>query len=88
MAADQLIFAPGFLAIFLPVLGVVKGKSWEENKRDVKGQYLDIVLMNWTIWPAFQIINFSLVPLNMQVVFVQVLAIIWNTYLSWKTSKK
>ena len=39
--------------------------------------------MNWQIWVPFQFLNFRLVPPNLQVAAANVIALVWNVYLSW-----
>lgn len=69
-------------------LGVVQGKDLNENIKEIKKHYPDILCNNYKLWPWVQLGNFYLVPLRFQVLAVQIVAIAWNTYLSWKTQAK
>ncbi|KAL3282232.1 hypothetical protein HHI36_005426 [Cryptolaemus montrouzieri] len=82
---DQLIFAPFGLILFLVSLGIVQGKHPTEIKQVLRDDYAEILIANYKVWPAIQLVNFYLIPLQHQVLFIQTIAIIWNTYLSWKT---
>uniref|UniRef100_A0A8C5S4H7 Mitochondrial inner membrane protein Mpv17 n=1 Tax=Laticauda laticaudata TaxID=8630 RepID=A0A8C5S4H7_LATLA len=76
MLLDQVGFAPCFLACFLTVAGTLNGLSLKENWSKLK-----------EIWPAVQVANFYFIPLNYRLPVVQCVAIIWNSYLSWKANK-
>ncbi|XP_044726677.1 protein Mpv17-like [Chrysoperla carnea] len=87
MCTDQIIFAPLFLASLLLIIGRLKCKKWEQNVDDVRAQYKDVILANYTVWPFVQLVNFTFVPVHMQVLLVQIAALFWNTFISWRTAK-
>jgi protein Mpv17 len=45
------------------------------------------LLANYMVWPAAHLINFSLVPLDLRILYVNVIAIFWTVYLSSMASK-
>ncbi|XP_068199506.1 protein Mpv17 isoform X2 [Antennarius striatus] len=87
MLMDQLCFTPGFLASFLCISGALNGLTVEENTNKLKRDYMDALLSNYSLWPAIQIVNFYFIPLQYRLVLVQIVAIGWNSYLTWKVNK-
>jgi FtsH-binding integral membrane protein len=47
----------------------------------------DIVVANWALWVPAQFVNFAVVPLKFQVLYSNVVALVWNVYLSYTTSR-
>ncbi|XP_044864754.1 protein Mpv17-like isoform X1 [Mauremys mutica] len=87
MALDQGAFAPCFLGCFLAIAGALNGLSAEENWAKIRRDYPDALLTNYYLWPAVQIANFYFIPLNHRLAVVQVVAVVWNSYLSWKANQ-
>ncbi|KAM4692762.1 mitochondrial inner membrane protein Mpv17 isoform 1-T2 [Discoglossus pictus] len=87
MLLDQGAFAPCFLGCFLTIAGALNGLSYKENVAKLKRDYKDAIITNYYIWPAVQVANFYFVPLNHRLAVVQCVAILWNSYLSWKANK-
>ncbi|XP_007241597.1 protein Mpv17 isoform X1 [Astyanax mexicanus] len=87
MLVDQVCFAPCFLATFLGISGTLNGLTVEENVAKLQRDYVDALISNYYLWPAVQIANFYFIPLHHRLAVVQVVAVVWNSYLSWKANK-
>ncbi|QDZ19434.1 Mpv17/PMP22 family protein [Chloropicon primus] len=83
---DQLVFSPVFIGTFLSCLTCLEGKPAEIIPR-LKAGWLDSLVLNWKIWVPFQLVNFRFVPQNYQVLFANLVALIWNTGLSFIANK-
>ncbi|GFF64515.1 putative integral membrane protein, Mpv17/PMP22 family [Aspergillus lentulus] len=79
VAADQLLFAPTMIGVFLSSMSVLEGGSPSEK---LERSYWPALKANWTVWPFLQLVNFALVPLQYRVLTVNVLNIGWNCFLS------
>jgi protein Mpv17 len=69
VAADQLLCAPIVTGIFLTSMSVMEGTNPKEKLERV---YWKALRANWSIWPAFQAVNLSMVPAQYQVLAVNV----------------
>ncbi len=85
VACDQGLFAPTFIGIFLSSMAVLEGSSPREK---LDKSYRTALTTNYMIWPFVQLVNFKLVPLEHRVLFVNVISIGWNCYLSYLNSAK
>jgi protein Mpv17 len=78
------VFAPSFIAVLVGSIGFLQEEQNILSK--LKREFPDILSANYKLWPAVQLINFYFVPLNYQVVLVQIVAVAWNSYVSFKTN--
>ncbi|EXJ96359.1 hypothetical protein A1O1_01485 [Capronia coronata CBS 617.96] len=83
VAADQIVFAPCNLALFLTTMSVMEGGDPKEKLRKT---WLPGLEANWVLWPAVQAVNFKMVPLQYQVLVVNMVSLGWNCFLSWLNS--
>ncbi len=82
LAADQLLMAPIFTGIFFTYQGLMERRSREEIFDRILTLTGPTLVMNYKVWPAAQLINFYLVPLQLRVLFLNGVGFWWNTFLS------
>ncbi|KAM3939634.1 peroxisomal membrane protein 2 [Leptodactylus fuscus] len=79
---DRLIIAPAFLLLFFVVINFLEGKNLTSLKRTLKERYWSSLKMNWKVWTPFQFINVNYVPVQFRVLFANMVALFWYTYLA------
>ncbi|CCE66031.1 hypothetical protein TPHA_0O00610 [Tetrapisispora phaffii CBS 4417] len=89
VGVDQLLFAPLSIPFYFICMSVLEHPTNKipvhvpEIKEKLNKLWLSTLLTNWKIWPFFQLINFSIIPLQFRLLTVNFMAIFWNTYLSY-----
>jgi protein Mpv17 len=83
VAADQLLFAPTNLFVFLSSMAIMEGSNPSEK---LEKSYITALTKNWMVWPFVQLVNFKFVPLEHRVLLVNVISLGWNCYLSYINS--
>merc|ERR1711916_357935 len=88
MLVDQCIFAPSIILTFFVATSAIEGKGPAEIKQKLDRDLLTAVKGNYVLWPAAQLINFTLIPTKFAVLYVSNVAVCWNTYICWLTSRE
>ncbi|KAJ6091919.1 hypothetical protein N7467_003888 [Penicillium canescens] len=86
VAFDQLIFAPFGLACFFTYMTIAEGGGRRALTQKFRDVYLPTLKANFVLWPAVQILNFRVVPIQFQIPFVSTVGIAWTAYLSLTNS--
>jgi hypothetical protein len=82
---DQFGFAVLFQSSFMGLLWFLEGRSnILENLKDVMP---NVLVANWSLWIPAMSFNFAFVPIKFQVLFGNVVALLWNTYLSYMSAQ-
>lgn len=85
VAVDQLFFAPIIgIPLYYTVMPLLELKTdsryiWKK----LLNNWWHTLRTNWLVWPLFQTLNFSVVPVHLRLTSVNVFSIGWNTYLSY-----
>ncbi|KAK7511535.1 TRAPP trafficking subunit Trs65-domain-containing protein [Phyllosticta citriasiana] len=88
VAFDQFLFAPVGLACFFTFMTVAEGGGKRAVTRKFQDVYVPALKANYVVWPAVQILNFRVMPIQFQIAsfllppFVSTVGILWTAYLS------
>lgn len=85
VAVDQLLFAPAFLVTFLSWLWTLEGDKSTTLLPRLKENVPSIVVANWSLWVPAQAANFYFIQPKYHVLFSNVVALVWNAYLSYSS---
>ncbi|XP_062138246.1 mpv17-like protein [Drosophila sulfurigaster albostrigata] len=88
MVLDQTCFAPPFTLFLSYLVPLVNGERHTTIVQRIREEYFSIMQRSYMLWPLAQVINFSVIPINYQVFYVQLVAVIWNCYLSIALNKQ
>lgn len=68
VAFDQLLFAPCGLAAFFTFMTVAEGGGQRAVQKKFQDVYVPALKANYIVWPAVQLINFRVMPIQFQIV--------------------
>lgn len=68
VAFDQFIFAPFGVALFFTAMTIAEGGGRRAVSNKLRDMYIPTLKANFIVWPAVQIVNFRLMPVQFQLV--------------------
>lgn len=84
--ADQVVYAPFSIALFLTFASVKQGGTIADIAQRTEDKMTQSFLSTWiadcTLWPFANFISFSFVPLNYRPTFVGITQLLWQSYMS------
>lgn len=80
---DTFIFGPVHLGAFFTYTGLVSGHSMQQVTKDLARDFVPAFVTEATVWPVIQTINFKLVPVQHQLLFVNFFCLLDSAWLSW-----
>ncbi|CAJ1934679.1 unnamed protein product [Cylindrotheca closterium] len=84
---DQFGFAVLFQPSFMSLLWFMEGRNGTQIQEQLVQVVPTVLVANWSLWIPAMSINFAYVPVQFQVLFGNVVALLWNTYLSYKSAQ-
>jgi len=85
---DNLFFQAAFLNLYLFTTSLMQGSSRQEAYDRCKRDFHDAWGWSMLFWVPAQAVNFSLVPVRYNAIFVSSANVVWQTFLAWMYNGK
>lgn len=83
IVVNQCIFTPLFNSYFFGMQAFLAGDNLSEVLERIKRTVPTSMANSVKLWPIVTAINFTFIPIEYRSVFAGVIAVGWQTYLSW-----
>mmetsp|Transcript_59 Transcript_59/g.94 ORF Transcript_59/g.94 Transcript_59/m.94 type:complete len:225 (-) Transcript_59:1101-1775(-) len=85
---DQTSYGPVCNILFMSFATLVlEGKTTQFLQSKLKYDYPKVQINGWKVWPLAALINYKFVPLEFRVLFINMVALCWSTYLLLRARK-
>lgn len=79
---DQTTYGPICNVLFMSFATLLlEGRSVSALRAKISRDYVSVQLNGWKLWPIAALINYQFVPLKFRVLFINVVALVWSTFL-------
>ena len=81
---ELLVLDIPFLTLFFGYMNMIQGGSWDMFVHKIKHELPSTYMASVGFWSATQLWNFRFVPIVYQSVFVHVISVVWDGFLSYR----
>ncbi|KAJ3368971.1 hypothetical protein GGF31_005932 [Allomyces arbusculus] len=87
LVGDLFVFEPPYLSLFFVATNIFSGHSASDTARRYQRDFWPTYKVDLAVWAPIQLVNFKVVPVPLQPVFVNAVNVFWNAYLSYVKHK-
>ena len=84
---DEFIFSPMYIPVFLSSLWRLEGTEWPTIQTMLLKELPGIVVAEWSLWIPTMLMTFRYAPVKFQVLVINVVGVVWQTFLSFMAAR-
>ena len=85
---DQAFYGPvANVAMMTFITLLIEKKSAQALRKKLTSQLVGVQLNAWKVWPLASILNYSFVPVELRVLFMNLVGFGWSTFLNYSSSR-
>ncbi|KAK0406308.1 hypothetical protein QR680_018495 [Steinernema hermaphroditum] len=77
------VVSPAFASTFIAGVAILEGKSASAALKEYKDKFFHVLALDFCVWPPTQAINFAFVPASCRVLFISVVTLFHNCFMSY-----
>lgn len=78
VAADQVLWAPIFTAMYFSYLGLAEGRSLDYIQAKIQNDTMAGVTASWKVWPIVHAVSFRFVPTELRILYINSIQVRWR----------
>mmetsp|Transcript_92969 Transcript_92969/g.135876 ORF Transcript_92969/g.135876 Transcript_92969/m.135876 type:complete len:238 (+) Transcript_92969:89-802(+) len=82
IALDRLAYGPAFNLLMMSFVYKLSGQNWKQVLASLQKTFWSAQVLNWKMWPVAQYVNFNFIPPELQLLYMNVVALFWTIGLS------
>ena len=86
-AVSHAVLFPSYTVAFFMLLGHLEGETVRQSAEAFVDRFPAVFGLGTAIWPAANVVNFMYVPLRFRVLYLNIIGVGWNAFLSHETGK-
>ncbi|KAL7548568.1 hypothetical protein ACHAWF_011855 [Thalassiosira exigua] len=87
LAIDAAIFSPVAVSGYFTLRSFLEGTGLPGARDKLRSALFPTVKGAWKFWPAANVVNFSVVPAPLRVLYMNVMSVFWSGYLAYANSR-
>jgi len=82
VVVDQLTYGPLCNLVAMTYISLlVEGHHWKSYCASLLRKFASAQVQSWKVWPLATLINYKFVPVHLRPVFMNLVALLWTTFL-------